>query len=162
MNEVAMFLTFTLRSPAAGIKMAKAAIDLNPNCSAELWNTLGDAWYEVGKIAEAKGAYQRALRINPSDIRGRYNLAWVLNHERRYRQALAVIAEALAMDETGEYHERLMKKQGEILARLAMRNQQRLLLQANRVSNRTTVELAKTDQGPAMPGPTNNGPTTTR
>ena len=82
--------------------------------------------------------------------------------ERRYRQALAVIAEALAMDETGEYHERLMKKQGEILARLAMRNQQRLLLQANRVSNRTTVELAKTDQGPAMPGPTNNRPTTTR
>ena len=79
MNEVAMFLTFTLRSPAAGIKMAKAAIDLNPNCSSELWNTLGDAWYEVGKIAEAKGAYQRALRINPSDIRGRYNLAWVLN-----------------------------------------------------------------------------------
>jgi tetratricopeptide (TPR) repeat protein len=162
MNEVAMFLTFTLRSPAAGIKMAKAAIDLNPNCSAELWNTLGDAWYEVGKIAEAKGAYQRALRINPSDIRGRYNLAWVLNHERRYRQALAVIAEALAMDETGEYHERLMKKQSEILARLAMRNQQRLLLQANRVSNRTTVELSKTDQGPATPGSTNNGPTTPR
>jgi tetratricopeptide (TPR) repeat protein len=105
MNEVAMFLTFTLHSPAAGIKMAKAAIDLNPNCSAELWNTLGDAWYEVGKVAEAKGAYQRALRINPSDIRGRYNLAWVLNFERRYRQALAIIAEALAMDETGEYHE---------------------------------------------------------
>ena len=54
MNEVAMFLTFTLRSPAAGIKMAKAAIDLNPNCSAELWNTLGDAWYEVGKIVRSQ------------------------------------------------------------------------------------------------------------
>ena len=159
MNEVAMFLTFTLRSPAAGIKMAKAALDLNPNCSSELWNTLGDAWYEVGKIAEAKGAYQRALRINPSDIRGRYNLSWVLNHERRYREALAVIAEALAMDETGEYHEKLMKKQAEILGRLAMRNQQRMLLQANRVSNRTTVEPAKRDQ---EPGTANNGPSPTR
>jgi len=158
MNEVASFLTFTLHSPAAGIKMAKAAIDLNPNCSSELWNTLGDAWYEVGKVAEAKSAYQRALCINPSDIRSRFNLAWVLNHERRYRQALAMIAEALALDETGEYHERLMKKQGEILARLAMRNQQRYLLQANRVSNRTTVEPAKRDQEPP---PTNSGPSQT-
>ena len=119
-------------SPAAGIKMAKAALDLNPNCSAELWNTLGDAWFKVGKIAEAKGAYERALRINPSDIRGRFNMAWVYNAERRYRQALAVIAEALAMDETGEYAERLVKKQNEVLQRLQMRNQQRFFLQANR------------------------------
>lgn len=159
MNEVAMFLTFTLHSPAAGIKMAKAAIDLNPNCSSELWNTLGDAWYEVGKVHEAKSAYLRAISINPSDIRGRFNLSWVLNHERRYRQALAIIAEALALDETGEYAERLMKKQGEILSRLAMRNQQRYLLQANRVSNRTTVEAAKSVQ---EPGTTNNGPSQTR
>jgi len=137
MNEVAMFLTFTLHSPAAGIAMAKAALDLNPSCSAELWNTLGDAYFEVGKIAEARNAFQRALQINPSDIRGRYNMSWVLNHERQYRPALAVLAEALALDETGEYHDRLMKKQAEILARLAMRNQQRFLLQANRVSNRT-------------------------
>ena len=158
MNEVAMFLTFTLRSPASGIKMAKAALDLNPNCSSELWNTLGDAWFEVGKVAEAKGAYERALKINPSDIRGRYNMAWVFNVERRYRQALAVIAEALALDETGEYNERLMKKQSEILTRLAMRNQQRMFLQANRVSNRTTPESAKSDQSP---GATNSGPSPT-
>ena len=56
MNEVAMFLTFTLRNPAAGIAMAKAALDLNPSCSAELWNTLGDAYFEVGKMAEARNA----------------------------------------------------------------------------------------------------------
>jgi hypothetical protein len=84
------------------------------------------------------------LRTNASDIRARYNMAWVLNHERQYRPALAVIAEALAMDETGEYHERLMKKQGEILARLALRNQQRFLLQANRVSNRAGPTENKT------------------
>jgi tetratricopeptide (TPR) repeat protein len=155
MNEVAMYLTFTLDSPAAGIKMAKAALDLNPNCSSELWNTLGDAWFKVGKVAEAKGAYERALRINPSDIRGRYNMAWVHNAERRYRQALAVIAEALAMDETGEYGERLMKKQSEVLQRLAMRNQQRFFLQANRVSNRTT---GKSEQGS---GATVGGPSPT-
>jgi tetratricopeptide (TPR) repeat protein len=135
--------------------MAKAALDLNPNCPSELWNTLGDAWFKVGKVAEAKGAYERALRINPSDIRGRYNMAWVYNAERRYRQALMVIAEAMSMDETGEYADRLMKKQEEARARLAMRNHQRFFLQANRVSNRTT---GKNEQGPGAtvgePSPT--------
>ena len=148
MNEVAMFLTYGFGSPAAGIRMAKAALDLNPHCSSELWNTLGDAWFQVGKIAEAKGAYERALRINPNDVRGRFNMSYVYTVESRYRQALAMIAEALALDETGEYTEKLMKKQSEVLTRLAMRNQQRYFLQANRVSNRTTAEPAKSDQEP--------------
>jgi tetratricopeptide (TPR) repeat protein len=136
LNEVAGFLTFTLRNPAAGVAMAKAAIELNPACSAVLWNTLGDAWFEMGKMPEAKGAYQRALRVNGADVQARYNLAWVYLNERRYQAALAVVAEALALDETGEYWERLVKKQNEILGRLQQRNQQKQFLLANRVSSK--------------------------
>jgi tetratricopeptide (TPR) repeat protein len=145
MNEIANFLTFQLRNPVAGIAMAKAALELNPACSAELWNTLGDAYYEAGKIPEAGNAYRRALRVNPDDVKGRYNLVWVLVAQRRYRPALALVAEALALDETGEYYERLVKKQAEILARLNQRNQQRFFLLANRVSSRTGQAPAATD-----------------
>jgi thioredoxin-like negative regulator of GroEL len=136
LNEVAGFLIYTLRNPAAGVAMAKAAIELNPACSAVLWNTLGDAWFEMGKMPEAKGAYQRALRVNGADVQARYNLAWVYLNERRYQAALAVVAEALALDETGEYWERLVKKQNEILGRLQQRNQQKQFLLANRVSSK--------------------------
>ncbi len=67
-------------------------------------------------------------------MKSRYNLSWTLIREANYGEALAVIAEALALDETGEYYERLGKKQAEILQHLARRNGQRQLLMANRVS----------------------------
>jgi hypothetical protein len=136
MNEIANFLTFQLRNPLAGIAMARAALELNPACSAELWNTLGDAFFEAGKVPDAKNGYLRALRVNPSDVKARYNLAWVFTHERRYQAALKVIAEAFGLDETGEYYERLGKKQAEIFGRLGQRNQQKMFLLANRVSSK--------------------------
>src|SRR5262249_47627958 len=51
LNEVALFLTFTLRDPKAGADLAKLALGLNP-ISAELWNTLGDCLFEWGRVAE--------------------------------------------------------------------------------------------------------------
>ena len=42
LNEISMFLTFSLRDLKAGIDMAKWRSRTNPTCSAELWNTLGD------------------------------------------------------------------------------------------------------------------------
>ncbi len=84
--------------------------------------------------------YQRALRVNPADVRGRYNLAWVLVLQRRYPAALQLIAEALGLDETGEYTERLVKKQTEVLARLAQRNQHKQFLLANRVSSKPAAD----------------------
>ncbi len=45
MSEVAHFLTFALRSPIAGLDMAKAALACNPACSADLWNTLADCLF---------------------------------------------------------------------------------------------------------------------
>ena len=132
--EVSQFLTFSLRDPKAGADMAKVALALNPTCSAELWNALGDALYEFGRTAEARSAYEKALTVNAADVRARYNLAWVATRERDYPAALGGIAEALALDKTGEYRERLLQKQQEVLGRLTQRHQQEYLLLINLVS----------------------------
>ena len=45
-----------------------------------------------------------------------------------------MIAEALALDKTGQHRERLLQKQQEVLALLGQRNQQEYLLPINLVS----------------------------
>src|SRR5262249_39364047 len=122
--EISAFLTFQMRDPKAGIDMAKLALAQNPTCSAELWNTLGDGLYEFGRTAEARSAYQKALAVNPSDVRARHNLVWVYTRERDYENALQMVGEALAHDKTGQLRERLLHKQNEILALAARQHQQ--------------------------------------
>ncbi len=134
LNEVSSFLTFSMRDLKAAIDMAKLALGLNPTCSAELWNTLGDALFEFGRTAEARGAYQKAMAVNNSDVRSRYNLAWVLAREGDHAAALRHIADALALDKTGEYRDRLLQKHSEVVARLAMRHQTEYFLLINLVS----------------------------
>ncbi len=132
--EVSQFLTFSLRDPKAGADMAKVALALNPTCSAELWCTLGDALYEFGRTAEARSAYEKALAVNAADVRARYNLAWVHTREKDFPAALQWIAEALALDKTGAYRERLLQKLQEVLGRQTQRHQQEYLLLINLVS----------------------------
>ena len=134
LNEVSMFLTFSLRDVRAGIDLAKVALGLNPGCSAELWNTLGDGLFEFGRTEEAGSAYGQALRVNESDVRARYNLAWVYQRQGDYPAALRRIAEALALDRTGEYRERLLHKLQEVLGQQAQRHQQEYLRLVNLVS----------------------------
>ena len=134
LNEISMFLTFSLGDAKAGIDMAKVALSLNPTCSSELWNTLGDGLFQFGRTAEARQAYLRALSINSSDVRGRFNLAWTYQRETNFPAALDMIGQALALDRTGEYRERLLQKQQEVLAQLTLRHQQEFLLLINLVS----------------------------
>jgi tetratricopeptide (TPR) repeat protein len=134
LNEVSMFLTFSLRDVKAGAELAKVALRLNPTCSADLWSTLGDALFEWGRTAEAQSAYRKALAVNESDVRARYNLAWVYQRQRDWPAALQVLAEALVLDKMGQYRERLLHKQTEVLAGLEGRNRQEYLLMLNLVS----------------------------
>lgn len=134
LGEASHFLTFSLRDPAAGLAMARAALALNPGCSAELWNALGDALSCLGRLAEARAAFQRALRIRPNDARARYNLVCNRICERDPAGALRLIAEGLACDRTGEYRDGLLQKQAEVLNHLANRHRQEAQLLANRIS----------------------------
>jgi tetratricopeptide (TPR) repeat protein len=134
LSEISGFLTFSLRDVKAGIDMAKAALALNPACSAELWCTLGDGLFEFGRVEEARSAYQQALAVNESDVRARYNLAWCHAREKNFPAALEMIAQAFSLDKTGEYRERLIHKLTEVMGQVAARHQQEYLLLINLVS----------------------------
>ncbi len=141
--EVSQFLTFQLGDPKAGADMAKVALALNPTCSAELWNALGDALYEFGRTEEARSAYEKALTVNAADVRARHNLAWVHTRLKDYPQALNRIAQALALDKIGQYRQQLLQKQQEVLALQTRRHQQEYLLLINLVSKGARQESDK-------------------
>ncbi len=163
MNEISSFWTFQMRDPKSALDMAKVALALNPTCSAELWNTLGDALYEFGRTGEARGAYQKAMAINESDVRSRFSLAWVHAREKDYPGALERIAEALALDKMGHYRERLLQIQQEVLQHLALRNQQEYLLLINLVSKLAKKDDKKPeDAPPAVPPRLSDEPAETR
>jgi len=140
LSEVASFLTYSLGDPKAGADLAKLGIRLNPACSSDLWCTLGDALFEWGRTAEAKAAYLRALAINPGDVRARFNLAFVHTRAKNYRPALAMVADALALDKTGQYRERLLAKQAEVLQLVAVKYQAEYLRMVNLVSKPASTE----------------------
>jgi tetratricopeptide (TPR) repeat protein len=82
MSEIAKFLTFTLKAPESGLAMARQALALNPACSPDLWNTYGNSLFVLGRHADARLAFQRALAINPNDVRAWYNLSFVYAQEK--------------------------------------------------------------------------------
>lgn len=140
MHEVAQFLLVPLRQPAAAMQMAKAGLDCNPACSSELWNMYGDALFELGRTEEARKAFHRGLAINPNDVRSRFNLAFVHTRCREYAEALARLAEALALDRHGAFRDGIMRKQAEVLALLDQKNQEEMLRQINRTSTVATAQ----------------------
>jgi tetratricopeptide (TPR) repeat protein len=142
LGEVANFLNFALQDPQSALEVARAGLQLNPCCSADLWNSYGDAAFALGRFNPAKLAYERAIAINPEDVQSRFNLSWVYLQRREHRAALTMIAEGLARDRTGVFRERLLQKQSGILADLARRagQEQRTLL--NRIN-----------YAPRLPGP---------
>jgi tetratricopeptide (TPR) repeat protein len=161
LNEISMFMTFQMRDPKRAADMAKLALALNPTCSAELWNTLGDALYEFGRTGEACGAYRQAIAVNAADVRSRFNLAFVHMREKDYPSALRAISDALALDKTGEYRERLLHKLQEVLNHLTLRNQQEYLLLINLVSKYAKKDSDKPADAPLLlsrPGEATNEP----
>jgi tetratricopeptide (TPR) repeat protein len=146
LNEVAQFLTYSLRDVKAGIDLAKVALALNPTCSSELWNTLGDGLFEYGRYAEARSAYQKALQVNHADVRARYNLAFTHQREKNFAAALAMIAEGLALDKMGQYRDRLLAKLQEVVGQQVRRHQQEYLLLVNLVSKYSSGTPSQAEQ----------------
>lgn len=52
--------------PARGLPMLLAAVEESPDDD-EYWGALGAAYFKLGRMAEARDAYDRALSIDPSD-----------------------------------------------------------------------------------------------
>lgn len=157
LNEIASFLTYQLKDSKRAIDMARLALELNPTCSAELWNTLGDALYWANRFGEAQSAYEQALSINENDVRALYGLAYVHAREHDYAGALAKVAQGLALDKGGYFRDRLLRAQADVLSLLAMRNQQEYLLLINLVS-RTAKKDERTEGAAASETPSSDEP----
>lgn len=135
MSEASKFLTFAIRDPSSGRAMAEASLLLNPSCSSELWDDLGDSLFMAGDAPLAMLAFRKALLINDKDARAHYNLACGLAREGRDHEALRAIAAGLACDLSGHYRKSLLGKQAEILAGIDQTQQRKKLLASNRLSH---------------------------
>lgn len=136
MSEAAKFLMITLRDGNAGLELVRTALTLNP-CSPELWNTMGDGLFLLDRVGEAQQSYLRAIKLDPEDVRARYNLSFVFEHDKDYAGALRIIGEALSLDRRGAYREGLLRKQSEVLEKLASRTHQQGQRMVNRVTDIT-------------------------
>jgi tetratricopeptide (TPR) repeat protein len=163
MGEVAHFFTFAVGNAKAGLEMARAALEHNPGCSADLWDVLGESLLALSRLGDARAAFGRALAINADDVRARCNLASVHTQGREYREALVCLGEGLALDRMRIYRQELLGKQGEVLA-LLEQHQRSYLAQADRVTGPGTLgtspgRLAAAVEGRPLvrsgqPGPT--------
>jgi tetratricopeptide (TPR) repeat protein len=134
MGEVATFLVMTLRDPNAGLMLNRAALRLNPCCSSDLWNNLGDCLQLLERRTEAQQAFRRALRVNPTDPRAYHNLAISYFFERDFPATLRMIAESLAVDRNRSFVKGLLQLQNDVLDRLDRVRQFEAHLEVDRIS----------------------------
>lgn len=116
LGEVAEFLIRNAADYETGLKMARAALEINPWYSVWLWNVMGDALFALDRFAESHECYLKAREIEPSDPRTQLNLGYTYTQSGDYGQALGAIAHGLACDRNGLFRERLLEKQNQVLS----------------------------------------------
>ena len=141
MGEVAEFLTQALQSHSAGLALSSRAIELNP-ISPELWNTQGDALFYLGRMEEAHNAFLRALECDAEDARTHLNLVYSYVRKNDLAGALREVANGLYFDRTGEFRDRLIERQNEILQRLNHQQHRRREFALNRLNWTATQFLS--------------------
>jgi tetratricopeptide (TPR) repeat protein len=135
LGEAAEFVGLQLGDHAAGIELARSALERNPWYSAWLWNVLGDCLFYRERLADAHAAFLQAQRIDADDPRTNLNLAYTLSAQDDQAGALAALAHGLAHDGRGLFRPRLLEKQAQILTLIAERSsaeQARLVRRAER------------------------------
>lgn len=137
LGEVARLVSAGLHEHEAGLELAQRALAINP-VSAELWNTVGDCLVYLERLDEAERAFREALRLSPHDAGAEYSLIHILIRKNEPEAALRLIAKTFVDDRTGEYRERLIQRQGEILSRLDHVKQQRAQTLVDRFSGIVT------------------------
>jgi len=133
LGEVSRFISAGLHDHEAGLELARRASAINP-VSAEMWNTTGDCLVYLNRIDEAERVFLEALRLSPKDAGAEYSLIHILIRRNELESALRLIAKALIDDCTGEYRDRLIQRQAEVLARFDHVRQQRSQMLADRFS----------------------------
>ena len=90
-------LLIDTRAPAAAIIRLEEALKEFPN-SARLWLALGIAQQSDGKVVEARGSFDRALKIEPKSIPALAYLATSQVEQAQYAEAVETYRRALAIE----------------------------------------------------------------
>ncbi len=102
-----------LEQPGPSLRHYHRAADLSmrqgrPDSASRSWNNIGIVHRSQGRIAEAVGAYRRALALDPAFASARNNLGYALLLENRVDEAIAELDGALADDPAlGQAHANL-------------------------------------------------------
>jgi len=120
-GEAAVFAAAQLRDRAAGLELARAAVELNPWYSPWLWNVLGDCLLSMERPEAAHECYLQAQRIHPQDVTTNLNLAhsWLLRGDPG--SSLEAVARGLANDSDAMFRHALLEKQQQAIASLSVR-----------------------------------------
>jgi tetratricopeptide (TPR) repeat protein len=121
-GDVAVFFLHDLSQPEIGLQFARAAIELNPWYSAELWNILAGCLFALQRFDEAHEACLKAQRIDPPDPTANLSLAYsFIRGAGDSRSALQAIARGLQGDVKSRWREQLLQAQKDALAVLSLR-----------------------------------------
>nr|WP_312165351.1 tetratricopeptide repeat-containing glycosyltransferase family protein [Phenylobacterium sp.] len=93
-NNLACVLRSQMRYDEA-IELLKPALQAHPD-KVMLWNTLGTVMEDMGETEQAGLFYGEALRLDPGQVRARYNLANALFANGQHQEAIALCREAMA------------------------------------------------------------------
>lgn len=130
-EEIAGFVLYRLKSYDRAMRLAMSGLKINP-IAPGLWNILGDCLYFLDRPDEAVSAFERAVEINPDEIRGRLNLAWIGIDRGDISRALHIIADALVLDRKAEFRDALLAKQQDALTKLSADHRDEQLRHINR------------------------------
>ncbi len=70
------------------------------NRDVALYNKLGIAHMKVGELDQARRTFAQAVKVNPANVDSLNNLGAVYCLQRKYRQSIRYLKQALALDET--------------------------------------------------------------
>lgn len=66
LNNLGLQLVFNSKTPGQGIKVFQFAATLHPN-SANLFDSLAEAYLFIGKTSKAKEHFEKSLALNPQN-----------------------------------------------------------------------------------------------
>ena len=80
------------------LKLTKLEYNAKKHSNENLWNILGDEYFEMKAFAEAKRAYKNSLKIKPSQIKIRVSYAITLQALKKHYSAVIELKKVLMID----------------------------------------------------------------
>lgn len=105
----------------ASIQRAIQLLRVRYPFDANVWETVGDTWYDVDSSELASQAYQCAIKANSNDLSVYYRLATLHEKQNELAQALAVLDQGLKLKDVSKnasFRAQSMLTRGKLLVRL--------------------------------------------